>query len=169
MYILCSHGESNPDLRREREPSEPLDDESQYHYIYTKTDGIASFILKWSFDKPACRQAGSGTYIFSCYTFSMANLLEFYGEECSHCIAMRPLIERLERELDVEVRRYEVWHNVENRKLLLQYDQDNCGGVPFFYNSETKEWICGEADYETFKKWAMGGTQSKNDGSKTTI
>jgi len=32
----------------------------------------------------------------------------------------------------------------------------NAGGVPFFYNTETEEWICGETDIETLRKWALG-------------
>ena len=37
-----------------------------------------------------------------------------------------------------------------------EYDKDYCGGVPFFYNTETNKWICGETDYEELKKWAKG-------------
>ena len=33
---------------------------------------------------------------------------------------------------------------------------NECGGVPFFYNTKTEKFICGEADYETLKKWAKG-------------
>jgi hypothetical protein len=31
---------------------------------------------------------------------------------------------------------------------------DECGGVPFFFNTETKKWLCGEVEYEEIKKWA---------------
>lgn len=38
----------------------------------------------------------------------------------------------------------------------MELDKDFCGGVPFFYNTKTNKWICGEADYDTLKKWAKG-------------
>ena len=81
-------------------------------------------------------------------------LLEFYGKECPHCNRMHPLVERLEKEAGLKVEKYEVWHNAENAKKMEEYDKDLCGGVPFFYNTETKDYICGEADYERLKKWA---------------
>ncbi len=68
---------------------------------------------------------------------------------------MDPLVERLEEEAGVEVAKLEVWHNEGNAKLLRQYDKDYCGGVPFFYNTKTGKWICGSADYERLKKWAI--------------
>lgn len=84
----------------------------------------------------------------------MSHLLEFYGDECPHCVRMRPLIERLEKELGVSVDRFETWHNEENEKKRQEYDKDFCGGVPFFYNTKTNKWICGEASYEELKEWA---------------
>ena len=86
----------------------------------------------------------------------MNNFLEFYGTECPHCVSMHKLVERLEKEERIKVKALEVWHNEENEKRLLELDKDMCGGVPFFYNMETKKWICGEADYEILKKWAKG-------------
>lgn len=83
-------------------------------------------------------------------------LIEFYGTECVHCKAMRPLAERLEAELNVKIKRYEVWHNADNAKIMQQYDRDFCGGVPFFYNTRTNKWICGSTTYEKFKAWAQG-------------
>lgn len=81
-------------------------------------------------------------------------LLDFYGQECPHCIAMMPLIDKLEKEKGVKVERYEVWHNAENAEKLKQYDKGQCGGVPFFINTETNAVICGEAPYEELVKWA---------------
>ena len=52
--------------------------------------------------------------------------------------------------------KFEVWHNKENKKKLLELDKEFCGGVPFFYNTETRKWICGETDYDILKKWAKG-------------
>jgi thiol-disulfide isomerase/thioredoxin len=105
--------------------------------------------------KPASKKAVSKPEV-SPTTKKKGRLLEFYGTECSHCIAMAPMIERLERELGVKIEKIEVWHNKQNEMLMTQYDRGYCGGVPFFYNETTKKWICGEADYSTLKKWALG-------------
>jgi len=84
----------------------------------------------------------------------MENLLEFYGTECPHCIKMHPLVERLEKETGVKVEKFEVWHNEENSRKMDEYDKDYCGGVPFFFNTKTNKWICGETGYEDLKRWA---------------
>ncbi len=86
----------------------------------------------------------------------MGDLIEFYGTECSHCIEMQPLMEKLEKELKVKVERLEVWHNAKNARLLQQYDKGFCGGVPFFFNKKSGKWICGSTSYENLKKWATG-------------
>ncbi len=86
----------------------------------------------------------------------MSHLLEFYGEECEYCQAMRPLVECVEKEARVTVDRFEIWHNDKNRKMMDTYDKQNCGGVPFFYNKKSKRWICGEATYEELLAWASG-------------
>ena len=84
------------------------------------------------------------------------HLIQFMGRECSHCKSMDPLVERLEDEEGVSVRKLEVWHNQENANLLKEYDQGKCGGVPFFYNTKTNKWICGSTSYEKLKSWALG-------------
>jgi len=81
-------------------------------------------------------------------------LLDFYGQECPHCLKMMPLVERLEKEENVKVEKYETWHSPENALKMKGYDKDLCGGVPFFYNTITGKFICGEADYEELKAWA---------------
>jgi thiol-disulfide isomerase/thioredoxin len=85
-----------------------------------------------------------------------SDLLEFYGTECAHCKKMEPLIERFEIETHLKIKKLEVWHNEANANLLKQYDNGNCGGVPFFYNKKTGKWLCGVKDYDTFKNWALG-------------
>jgi thiol-disulfide isomerase/thioredoxin len=86
----------------------------------------------------------------------MSHLLEFYGTECPHCVDMHELVEKLEKEENIKIEKFEVWHNKENEKKLLEIDKNMCGGVPFFYNTESKKFICGSADYEELKKWALG-------------
>ena len=68
---------------------------------------------------------------------------------------MAPLVERLEGEEKVNIARLEVWHNEANAKVMKEYDKGYCGGVPFFFNKKTGKWICGSADYERLKKWAL--------------
>ncbi len=81
-------------------------------------------------------------------------LMEFYGEECPHCEKMKPLVEQLERELDITVAKYEVWHNDTNREMMTKLDVERCDGVPFFYNTRSKRSICGEAEYADLLAWA---------------
>ena len=64
-------------------------------------------------------------------------------------------MERLEEEENVNIAKLEVWHNEANAKLMKEYDKGYCGGVPFFFNKKTEKWICGSADYERLKKWAL--------------
>ena len=82
-------------------------------------------------------------------------LLEFYGKECPHCVAMMPLIESLKKE-GIEIETYETWHNEDNAKMLAEHDKGRCGRVPFFINTESGEIICGGTDEETLRKWAKG-------------
>lgn len=83
-------------------------------------------------------------------------LLEFYGETCPHCIAMKPHVEKMEKELGVEVEKYEVWNNEENAEKMKEYDTGLCGGVPFFYNTDSKQFICGSIGYDKLVAWAKG-------------
>jgi hypothetical protein len=67
---------------------------------------------------------------------------------------MFPLIDRLKEETGLEVQKVETWHNAENAKKLQELDNGKCGGVPFFWNEETKEFICGNTEYDKLKGWA---------------
>jgi thiol-disulfide isomerase/thioredoxin len=89
--------------------------------------------------------------------YNMPMLIEFYGQECGHCMTMMPLVEQIEKELGITIEKLETWHHPENAHKQEEYDKGICGGVPFFFNTETKAAICGEADYETLKAWASGG------------
>ena len=85
-----------------------------------------------------------------------SDLLEFYGTECHFCIEMKPMIEKLEKELKLKIEKIEVWHNSKNAELLKKYDKGLCGGVPFFFNKKTGTFICGFADYDELKNWMLG-------------
>ena len=78
-------------------------------------------------------------------------LIEFYGEECPHCIKLKPLIERLEKEEGAKVERRETWHDQENEKLRQEHDKGLCGGVPFLINTVSGKFVCGEVPYEELK------------------
>ena len=81
-------------------------------------------------------------------------LLFFFGTECKHCHTMNPLIDQLEKELNVKVTRLETWHNSQNKALLDKCDNGRCGGVPFFFNERTGKFICGAVSYAKLKSWA---------------
>lgn len=81
-------------------------------------------------------------------------LMMFYGKECPHCERMTPLIDQLEKEEGVKVERLETWHDQANAEKLAQLDNGDCGGVPFFVNTETNAKICGAVDYDHVKIWA---------------
>ena len=102
-------------------------------------------------------------YYSSAYLYSMVkasdfpeDLLDFYGTECVHCNEMNPMLEQLQKDLNVKIRKVEVWHNEENARLLEELDKGRCGAVPFFFNKKTGKFLCGAQDYETVKKWALG-------------
>jgi hypothetical protein len=67
---------------------------------------------------------------------------------------MDTLVAQLEKEKEVQVLKHEVWHNKENEKKLESFDRGLCGGVPFFFNTKTKKFICGEATYEELEAWS---------------
>lgn len=81
-------------------------------------------------------------------------LLEFYGETCPHCIAMKEVVAKLEEETGLTIEKFEVWNNEENAEKMKEYDTGLCGGVPFFFNTETKAHICGAATLPELKAWA---------------
>ncbi len=79
----------------------------------------------------------------------------FYGNECPHCHEMLPIVDKLISE-GVVIEKRETWHNEHNAKQLEKADGGKCGGVPFFWNDETKDWICGVADEKRIRAWVGG-------------
>jgi len=84
------------------------------------------------------------------------NLMMFYGEECPECKEAIENLERLQDEEGIEVKQYEVWHDSNNQSLMMKYAEERCVGVPFLFNKETNEYICGPSSYEKIKRWAEG-------------
>ncbi len=85
-----------------------------------------------------------------------SKLIMYYGETCEYCHKMFPLVEKLEKELKLKVKRLETWHNKKNEAKRAKADGGECGGVPFFHNEKTDEKICGAVSYSKLKKWAKG-------------
>lgn len=84
-------------------------------------------------------------------------LLFFYGDECPHCHTLMPRIDEVEKDLGITFERIEVWHNTENAEILKGYDKGFCGGVPFLYNTATKDWICGAVETDKVHAFASKG------------
>jgi thiol-disulfide isomerase/thioredoxin len=83
-------------------------------------------------------------------------LYEFYGDGCPHCKAMEDKVQEIQDEEEAEIEQLEVWNNQENAEKQQELDDGKCGGVPFFYNTDSDEWICGETDKETLVTWVNG-------------
>lgn len=83
------------------------------------------------------------------------SLLEFYGKECPHCLSMMPIVEKL-KEGGIEIQQFEVWHDEKNAAEMEKYDRGLCGGVPFFFNTASKRFICGGTDEESLRALAKG-------------
>ncbi len=79
----------------------------------------------------------------------------FYGDGCPHCHDVMPFVDKLIEEGE-KIEKLETWKNEENAKKLEEIDNGKCGGVPFFYNEESKAFICGSTTEENIRKWAAG-------------
>ena len=88
------------------------------------------------------------------------HLLMFVGTECPHCMAMRPLLGKLTFETGLVVEERDTWKNKSDYRLMENYQEaagdKDCDGIPFFYNTATGGYLCGEVNYKTLKKWAEG-------------
>lgn len=84
----------------------------------------------------------------------------FYGEDCPHCHTVMPIVDKLISE-GVKIEKLETWNNKENGKLAHKKDHGKCGGVPFFLNEESGEWICGSTEESNIRTWAKGGKVEK--------
>ena len=61
----------------------------------------------------------------------------------------------------IKIEKLETWGNKENAKLAELKDHGKCGGVPFFLNEESEEWICGSSEEKNIRTWAEGGKVEK--------
>ncbi len=99
---------------------------------------------------------------------SLDHIIEFYGETCPHCIALRPVVEDLEKELGKSIQKKEVWNNEANKKLMMKYEDiigEACGGfaaVPAIVNTKTNQALCGMHDKADIKNLIEGGDCANN-------
>jgi hypothetical protein len=82
----------------------------------------------------------------------------FTGTDCPHCEVMRPLVAKLIYETGAEIEERDTWKSQSEYRLLENYqsavgDRD-CDGIPFFYNTESGDYLCGEVSYKKLKAWA---------------
>lgn len=84
-------------------------------------------------------------------------LLEFTASWCGFCRDMKPLVEKLEKEEKVLVKRYDT-DTAEGDAKFREWNKKAkrpCLGIPYFVNARTLDSICGATDYESLKKWAL--------------
>jgi hypothetical protein len=85
------------------------------------------------------------------------SLIFFYGKDDGYSNYMMPLVQKMEEQFGIEVRRFEVWRGPQKaQELLSKMDRQRCGGVPFFYNKDTKLSICGATTEANLRQWALG-------------
>lgn len=90
----------------------------------------------------------------------MSHLFFFYGHECPHCDAMRPLLMKLTFETGIVLDERDVWSSEKNYRLVKNYQEaihkqdPACEGLPFFYNTHNKTFLCGAVSYKKLKQWA---------------
>lgn len=98
---------------------------------------------------------------FSSGENKMNKLVMFHGRECPHCKRMLPVVEKMEKETGITLKKLEVWHNEKNADLMRSHREiiaSKCGGqlrVPTFINTDTNDVMCGEIEYKKLKEWAM--------------
>jgi len=94
----------------------------------------------------------------------------FFGQECSFTKKVEPAVNCLEKMLGQKVNRHEVWHNSTNQRLYREAGGAvRCGGVPYFYNADTKQTICGYTSCEMLRQWAESREReraAKNESEK---
>ena len=90
----------------------------------------------------------------------LEGFVEFYGEECPHCLKMKPILEQVEKETGVTFQKLEVWHNDTNREIMLLHTKEmerDCGflGVPAFISMKTERAVCGEMTADKLKQFIL--------------
>ncbi|MFO0862364.1 MAG: thioredoxin family protein [Candidatus Saccharibacteria bacterium] len=101
-------------------------------------------------------------------TTTQSDIIEFYGETCPHCLSMKPVVEKIEKDMGIEITKLEVWNNADNQATMKKYEAiigEACGGfaaVPAFVNTKTNQALCGAHDAEDIANLINGGDCSGN-------
>ena len=91
----------------------------------------------------------------------MREILFFHGAGCPHWKIMRPMVAKLEKELKLKVKSFEVWNDEDNADKMREYADiitaagNGDLGVPAFVDVKNKEAITGEMPEKELKKWLM--------------
>ena len=91
----------------------------------------------------------------------MRDIIFFHGEDCPHCARMRPIVDKIEKEIGCKVIRLEVWYNDKNAEKMRKYADiiSEAGngdlGVPAFVDVKNNEALVGEQTEKDLKKWLM--------------
>lgn len=97
-----------------------------------------------------------------------SDIIEFYGQTCPHCLSMKPVVEKIEKDKGVSIQKLEVWNNPKNQKVMKKYAEiisKACGGfaaVPSFVNTKTNQALCGAHDEVDIITLLEGGDCSGN-------
>ena len=79
----------------------------------------------------------------------------FYGNSCPMTKKVEPIVERVENKLHTSIKRLEVYENEENLKKYKDVGGiELCGGVPFFFNTQTESSVCGVREEAIISAWA---------------
>lgn len=79
---------------------------------------------------------------------------------------MEPLLFKLAFETGIVCDRRDVWSSekdyrlLENYQLPLQKHDPLCEGLPFFYDTDRKTYLCGQVSYKKLQAWAEGTLSS---------
>ncbi len=97
-----------------------------------------------------------------------SDVIEFYGETCPHCLSMKPVVEKIEKDQKQTIEKLEVWNNKKNQTKMKEYEEiisKACGGfaaVPSFVNTKTMQALCGAHDEEDIVALMQGADCSNN-------
>lgn len=85
-------------------------------------------------------------------------ILEFISDDNEQCDAMKPVVDRLEKDFNIKVRRLNISRRPDLLPLFEAVGGNEGGNLPFYYNRRTAQAICGATPYSNLKRLVMGAT-----------
>eukprot|EP01031_Cornospumella_fuschlensis_P041916 gene41916-51170_t len=85
-------------------------------------------------------------------------MIAFTADNNDACQEMEPVIQRLEKDLRIKVRRININRRPDFVMLYEAVGGMSTSTVPFFYNRRTAQAISGPSPYDNLKRLAMGST-----------